>query len=88
MVAQMGYTPKYRKITAEENAVQVLKTYEAYGAQEAKALMKHLCVEEQKEVDRMLIAKHSIVAVMKGDIGGFFGLVGLTSYAKKVAKNS
>ncbi len=86
MVWEMGYSPKYRSLTGEENAVKVLMTYEAEGAQKAKALIKRMQVEEGLEMERILIAKHGLIAAMQGNIGRFFGLVGLTSYAKKMSK--
>ncbi|MEM1336260.1 MAG: type 1 glutamine amidotransferase domain-containing protein [Bacteroidota bacterium] len=85
MVKQMGYTPKYREITAEENAVAVLKVFEKEGFQKARDLIKHTYGEEQHTIARLLIAKHGVLALMQGDIGRFFALVRLTSYAKKVA---
>lgn len=85
MIEQMGYTPKYRPITGEENAVQVLLAYESQGTDQAKALIEQFLVEENEPVDRVLIASHSIIAAMKGEIGRFFGLIGLTSYAKSKA---
>ena len=88
MIAQLGYSPKPRKITAEENAVAILKIYEQEGSKKAKALLREMTINEKKEIARILIAKHSIVAAMQGDIGCFFGLVRLTSYAKKIAENS
>lgn len=87
MIEQLGYMPKYREITAEENAVEVLKKYDLEGAQQAKALVERMCVEEKNKVDRVLIAKHSIIAAMKGDIGRFFGLIGLTSFTKRISKD-
>lgn len=86
MVKQLGYKPKFREITSEENAVRVLMAYENGGTEKAKQLLNKLIVEEKKPVDRVLLATHSLVGVMKGDIGQFFGVLGLTSYAKKKAK--
>ena len=88
MVTQLGYAPKYRRITAEENAVTVLKKYESSGSKAAKALLKQMHTEEKREVARTLFASHSIVAVMRGDPGRFIRLVGLTAYAKKVANGA
>lgn len=85
MIKQLGYMPKYREITGEENAVHVLMSYENGGAEKAKQLLDKLIVEEKKPVDRVLLATHSIVGVMKGEMGQFFGILGLTSYAKKKA---
>ncbi len=86
MVKQLGFTPKFRETTAEENAVAVLKMYETEGFQKAKELIKHSYFEERNEIARLLIAKHSVIAVMQGDMGRFFALVRLTAYAKKVSK--
>ncbi|PRX54909.1 type 1 glutamine amidotransferase domain-containing protein [Flagellimonas meridianipacifica] len=86
MVQEMGYTPKYRALTPEENAVEVLVTYETSGSRKAKALIEQMYTEEKVEIERVLIAKHSLIAAMQGNIGRFFGLVGLTSYTKKIAQ--
>lgn len=86
MIQEMGYTPKYRKLTAEENAVEVLMTYDAQGSSSAKKLISDLYQERNLQVERMLIAKHSIIAAMRGNIGRCIGLVRLTSYTKKMAQ--
>ncbi len=88
MISQLGYQPKYREITPEENAMMVLKAYEAEGSQKAKRLVEKMSVQENKVIARQLIAAHSVVAVMRGDLGRFFNLVGLTSYAKKKSKDA
>nr|WP_298998813.1 type 1 glutamine amidotransferase domain-containing protein [uncultured Allomuricauda sp.] len=85
MVQEMGYTPKYRSLTAEENAVEVLIAYENSGSQNAKVLVEEMYMDRKVEIERILIAKHSLIAAMRGDIGSFFGLVGLTSYSKKMS---
>ena len=86
MIQEMGYPPKHRVLTGEENAVEVLMKYEKEGSKKAKALVEKMYVEEQLEIERILIAKHSLIAAMQGDIGRFFGLVGLTSYTKKMSQ--
>lgn len=85
MVAQMGYTPKSREVTAEENAIKVLAIFENEGSQKAKALIDHIYQVEKKTIARQLIAMHSVMAVMKGEPGRFFAMVGLTSHAKQIA---
>ncbi|PCJ94785.1 MAG: type 1 glutamine amidotransferase domain-containing protein [Flavobacteriaceae bacterium] len=85
MIQQLGYTPKYRAITAEENAAKVLSVYASHGKARAKELISTLTNKEQQGVDRVLLAQHSILAVMKGEVGNFFKLIGLVSYAKKQA---
>ena len=86
MIKQLGYTPKDRQITAEENAIKVLEVYESNGSAKAKTLIKTMASSDNMPMARELIALHSIVAVMRGDIGRFFSIVGLASYAKNIAK--
>lgn len=83
MIKQLGYIPKYREITAEENAVHVLSIYHEQGSQKAKEMIKKMIVIEGKKINRVLIASHSIVAIMKGDIGQFYDMIRLVSYTKK-----
>ena len=83
MIKQLGYTPKYREITDEENAVQVLEMYENEGLEKAKELLKKMAVNEKKPIKRVLIATHSIVGVMKGEMGRFYDMLSLTKFAKK-----
>jgi putative intracellular protease/amidase len=85
MIKQLGYTPKYREITDEENAVSVLEVYETQGFQKAKEMIKTMSIEEKKPINRVLIASHSIVGVMRGETGRFIDMVRLTSFAKKCA---
>jgi putative intracellular protease/amidase len=87
MIKQLGYTPKYRQITAEENAVKVLEIYESHGSERAKALIETMASQENMPMAREFIASHSLVAAMQGKIGRFFGLVGLVSYAKSKSNN-
>ncbi len=87
MIKQLGYTPKDRQITAEENAVKVLQLYESQGSEKAKALIETMASQENQPLAREFIASHGIIAVMQGDIGRFIGLVGLVSYAKSKSKN-
>ncbi len=86
IIEQLGYTPKHREITGEENAGKILLVYEREGPDKAKQLIDKLLIQEKKSIDRLLIASHSVIAAMNGEIGRFFGLLGLTSYAKKKSK--
>ncbi len=83
MIKQLGYAPKHRKITGEENAVKVLLAYKTHGKQKAKKLIDKILLKEEKPLDRVLIAKHSIIAAMRGEIGSFYDILGLVSFAKK-----
>ncbi|KZS42409.1 glutamine amidotransferase [Aquimarina aggregata] len=87
MIKQLGYTPKYREITAEENAIRVLQMYEDHGVDKAKQLIEQICEIDRKPLARQLLAMHSVVGVMRGDISRFYNLIGLTAYAKKKTKD-
>ena len=88
MILQMGYEPKHREITDEENAIRVLSVYKTEGKQNAKEIITQLLLEEKQPFNRVLLAKHGILAAMQGEMGKFFNLISLVSYAKKLeAKN-
>lgn len=82
MVTQLGHTPKYRAITGEENAVQILEVFETEGSKKAKELIAAMSTANDQPIARELIAIHSIMAAMKGQPGKFVSLINLTSYAK------
>ncbi|NMH87317.1 type 1 glutamine amidotransferase domain-containing protein [Flavivirga algicola] len=83
MIKQLGYKPKNRKITAEENGVNILSIYKSQGKKKAKEAIESLLIKEQKPVDRVLLAKHSIIAAMNGKLSDFYNIIGLVSFAKK-----
>ncbi len=83
MIKQLGYTPKHREFTADENAINVLLVYETQGLKKAKEMVEILSVKEKKSVRRLLFGQHTIVAVMRGETGRFFDMLRLTSFAKK-----
>ncbi len=87
MIKQLGYIPKHRQITGEENAVKVLQAYEKHGSKKAKELIDTMAAQENTQMYREFIASHSIVAAMQLDVGRFFSLIGLVSYAKNATKN-
>ncbi len=82
MIKQLGYTPKHRKTTSEENAVKILETYETHGMQQTKQTIEEMLHKDSRSINRMTIAGHSIIAVMNGEIGRFVSLVRLVSYIK------
>ncbi len=83
MIKQLGYTPKPRVITSEENAVKVLSIYEQKGFEKAKEVIRNMEEKQNKPIHRVLIAQHSLVAIMKGDVSRFLNMLELTSYAKR-----
>ncbi|SNR15821.1 type 1 glutamine amidotransferase domain-containing protein [Tenacibaculum jejuense] len=88
MVKQLGYTPKEREITDEENAVAILSIYKSKGKKIAKEKIKKMIVQENKPISRLLIAKHSVLAMMEGKVTDFFELISLVSHIKNQEKRS
>ncbi len=87
MVKQIGYAPKQRTTTEEENAVKVLYAYETKGKEDSKALIKQIIVENERSVSRALLIDHSAISVLQGDLIKFSELLRLASYAKKIESN-
>jgi len=83
MITKLGYTPKYRELTDEENAVKALSVYQTQGKKKAKEMIENMLVKEEKPVNRVLIAKHGIIAAMQGKVGDFANLISMVSFAKK-----
>jgi putative intracellular protease/amidase len=88
MVKQIGYTPKHRAITGEENAVKVLFTYETKGNEDSKAVIKQIVEENEQSISRSLLISHSAVSVIQGDLKKSFDLLRLASYAKDIELNN
>lgn len=86
MIKQMGYTPKERTRTSEENTIDILSIYETKGYDQGKLAIEDALVHKQKPIDRMLLAVHGIIAAMQWEIGKSYDLLGLTSYAKNISK--
>jgi len=84
MITQLGYNPKLREITDEENAIKVLTVFNKEGTASAKKMIEKMLKDEKRAINRTLIAQHSLVAAMKGDIGQFFEIIGLVSFTKKM----
>ncbi len=84
MIKQLGYNPKERIPTAEENAVKILAAYNSHGFKKSQELIKRMLLEEQKPIDRFIIASHSIMAVMNGEIGRSIGILRLASFTKSM----
>ena len=83
MIKQMGYDPKPRVITPEENAIQVLGSLESGGYGTSKALISTMA-DEELEMNRTLLAMHGIVAAMQWKLVKSVQLVRLLKHAKDV----
>ncbi|MFZ1809386.1 MAG: type 1 glutamine amidotransferase domain-containing protein, partial [Cyclobacteriaceae bacterium] len=81
VIAQLGYAPKPRFITREENSISVLGTFEAEGYSKAKSTIDQFCTEDALSIDREIIAVHSIVAAMQFELGKTINLIRLLSYS-------
>ncbi len=84
MVAQLGYSPKHRTITSEENAVNVLYAYETKGKKNSEVIIKRILKEDGQSISRELLISHGALAVLQGDLGKFYDLLHLTSYVKEI----
>lgn len=84
MIRKMGYEPISREPTAEENAVDLLLTYEQYGFARAKSQLNRLLLVEDKLVERDLIAIHAVLALWEWDIKRAMGIVRLTHAVKSL----
>lgn len=81
IIEQMGYTPKERTITTEENTISVLGMFEAEGYSKAKMTIDQFCTMDTMSIDRELLAVHSIVAAMQFDLLKAVNLIRLLSYS-------
>ncbi|MBX2962141.1 MAG: type 1 glutamine amidotransferase domain-containing protein [Cyclobacteriaceae bacterium] len=81
VIEQMGYTPKQRMITSEENTISVLEILETEGYSQAKLALDKLCEYDAMSVDRRLIAMHGFVAAMDFDLKKAMNQIRLLSYS-------
>jgi len=79
-IRQMGYKPKTRPITAEENSVAILEVYHQQGYGAAREKIAEFCTENKQPIDRELLAIHSIMAGMQFKISDVAGIIRLLSY--------
>ena len=83
VIEQMGYVPKQRTITKEENTIAVLEKLEAEGYQQAKVAIDQFCMRDVLSIDRNLLAMHSIVAAMQFDLRKAVNQIRLLSYSNR-----
>ena len=81
MIEQLGYLPVKRKITAEENTINILITYEDQGIQQAKSKITSMLANEKQSIDRILFAMHTIVYAMQWELGKSIDMLRLLSFA-------
>lgn len=88
VVKQLGYEPKPRRKTGEENSVTVLNILENHGHDEARAAITNLSKTKEFPLNRELLAIHSIVAAMHWDLVKAIKIVRLLHHAKASAFTS
>lgn len=81
VIEQMGYRPKLRMVTKEENSISVLETFETEGYGQAKSAIDKFCVRDAMSIDRRLLAMHGLVAAMQFDLKKAVNLIRLLSYS-------
>lgn len=81
MVSELGHTPKKRTLTSEENAIQVLHSFESRGYSDAKEMITQMATD-QLEMNRTLLAMHGILAAMQWKLAKSAKLIGLVNHAK------
>jgi putative intracellular protease/amidase len=82
MIEQLGYLPVKRQVTAEENTINILITYEDKGIQQAKAKITSMLANEAQSIDRILFAVHTIVYAMQWELGKSIDMIRLLSFSK------
>lgn len=87
MIAQMGYSPKTRVITPEENAVQILGVFQKEGYDPAKKRISEMAVN-QLELNRTLLAMHGVLEAMQWNLIKSVKLIGLLKHAKDQYENA
>ncbi len=85
MIKQMGYEPKNRIITPDENAIKVLKEFENKGYKSAKKLITEMA-SNQLKMNRTILGMHGIVAAMQWKITKSIRLVRLLKHANDEEK--
>ncbi|MEW6999730.1 type 1 glutamine amidotransferase domain-containing protein [Colwelliaceae bacterium BS250] len=81
MIEQLGYHPVKRQITAEENSISIITTYEDEGIQQAKAKITAMLSNEEQSFDRILFAVHTVVYAMQWELGKSIDMLRLLSFA-------
>jgi putative intracellular protease/amidase len=86
VIEQLGFEPKERKITIEENTIAVLEKLEAAGYSEAKVAIDDFCTRDAASIDRRLLAMHCIVAAMDFELKKTLNQLRLLSYSNNYLK--
>ena len=84
VVEQLGYSPKPRVITPEENSVQILEIYESQGYEKAKVMVNDWLMADSKSVDMEMLAVHSLLAAYRLKITKAVNLIRLLRYGKVI----
>ncbi|MGB3726811.1 MAG: type 1 glutamine amidotransferase domain-containing protein [Glaciecola sp.] len=87
MVVQLGYLPRARQRTNEENTVELLSILHEYGYNASVAFATKLIENAGKQqISRNLVLMHAIVAGMKLNVMDTYDLLRLTMRLKNLQK--
>ncbi len=81
IITQLGYTPKSRLITAEENSAVILDDYNKAGYETAKRRIEAFS-NSNRLIDYEMLAVHSLLAAYRLELSKFFQLIQLLRYSK------
>ena len=81
MIEQLGYHPVKRQITAEENTINIILTYEDEGIQQAKVKITSMLSNQEQSFDRILLVVHTMVYAMQWELGKSIDMLRLLSFA-------
>lgn len=87
MIRQLGYDPKPRIISPEENSISVLETYETKGYSSARQAIDEYCKKGGRAIDRELLGVHSLLAAYQLKIGKSADLIRLLKYSNVYLDN-
>jgi putative intracellular protease/amidase len=80
IITELGYTPKVRAITPEENSVTLLTIYKKSGYNEAKQRLENNPVKHQE----LLIVMHAFISIMRVELSQTIDLIFLANSAKEL----
>ncbi len=78
-IAQLGYQPLPRPITAEENSITVLGTYAQFGYAKTLQQIHEILSDSEADLSRNTLAIHAFVALIEWDLNKAFDLLRLLS---------
>ena len=82
VISEIGYQPKARLRTPEENAIELLMTYKSKGYEQALNYMK----TNPYNIQKILLVMHGVMSFMQLEIGAGIDILSLASELKDLTK--